>query len=420
MVLSICRLLLVDPAEAEDAMQQAFLYAYRSLLAGSEPRRPAAWLASIARNECVNRIRARTRELGAQSASNGVHEAPDALNAAIASEDLRTLGRTIQGLPTKQREALLLHEFCGLPYGEVAVAIGVSESAIGSLLFRARSRLRSAMRRAYAAIPIPALWNAVDHLFSPGPATRIAALPVVAKLGTAAVAVGLTAGAAVVVEHDVGVHHRPPASPPAHRSEAPATAPASKANVTRTVVADYVPRLSPAGFVPVIAPARGHAVPTTKASHRAHPGRPAKPKHLALSPTRPTPSSPRGSGQPTQVGHDSGPVSAHHGSGHGSSATKKVDHRQSHGRAADKTPPLKKETKQSSAPTPTEQASPGGSGSGADSPGKANGQGAAPDHPSGPPESQQPGNGVAGNANEVKADPGSAGEGNGGSKNNGH
>jgi DNA-directed RNA polymerase specialized sigma24 family protein len=43
-------------------MQQAFLSAYRSILAGNEPRQPAAWLATIARNECLDRIRARMRE----------------------------------------------------------------------------------------------------------------------------------------------------------------------------------------------------------------------------------------------------------------------------------------------------------------------------------------------------------------------
>ena len=153
MVLSVCRVLLLDRAEAEDAMQQTFFSAYRSILAGSEPRQPAAWLATIARNECLNRIRARTREQLGEPVSRETRGAPDALNSAIAREDLRTLGRTIRELPDQQREALLLHEFHGLSYGEVAATIGVSESAIGSLLFRARTRLRSVLHRAYAAFP---------------------------------------------------------------------------------------------------------------------------------------------------------------------------------------------------------------------------------------------------------------------------
>src|SRR6187397_2538785 len=62
MVFGISRLLLRDPVEAEDAAQQTFLSAYRSLLAGQEPRDPSAWLGTIARNECRSRLRARQAE----------------------------------------------------------------------------------------------------------------------------------------------------------------------------------------------------------------------------------------------------------------------------------------------------------------------------------------------------------------------
>jgi DNA-directed RNA polymerase specialized sigma24 family protein len=59
MVFGLCRLLLRDADEAEDAAQQVFLSAHRSMLGGTEPREPAAWLATIARNECHTRIRGR-------------------------------------------------------------------------------------------------------------------------------------------------------------------------------------------------------------------------------------------------------------------------------------------------------------------------------------------------------------------------
>ena len=62
LVLGLCRGLLRDATEAEDAAQQTFLSAYRSLLAGTAPREPAAWLATIARNECRTRARDRMRE----------------------------------------------------------------------------------------------------------------------------------------------------------------------------------------------------------------------------------------------------------------------------------------------------------------------------------------------------------------------
>ena len=228
MVLAVCRRLLADTAEAEDAAQQTFVSAYRSLLAGSEPRRADVWLAAIARNECLDRIRARMREPLAEHGRNGRSEAPDALATLIAGEEFRALSRSIEQLPEQQREALVLHEFCGLPYGEVAAAIGVSESAIGSLLFRARRSLRSAIRRGYAVLPLPEIWNASAQLLARGPAIKVAALPVVAKVGCGAVAVGLTAGAVVAVDHEAGTQARPRSVP--HVTAAPETLSGARAH----------------------------------------------------------------------------------------------------------------------------------------------------------------------------------------------
>ena len=268
MVLAICRRLLVEPAEAEDAMQQTFLHAYRSLLAGGEPRQPAAWLASIARNECLNRIRARTREPATDELFNGAAGSPDALNAAIASEDLRALGHTINRLPAHQREALLLHEFCGLRYEEVAAAIGVSESAIGSLLFRARSRLRFLLQRAYGLLPVPWLW---DLARTPG--VKVAALPAVAKVGTAAVAVSLATGSAVVIEHEVQAPKKP-TTPPAQVSAAPARSTMLR---TRRPIGAAVTEKRPAQpSSATIVPARPvRKSPPARKVHKVHRVRPA-------------------------------------------------------------------------------------------------------------------------------------------------
>jgi len=271
MVLSVCRTVLADSAEAEDAMQQTFLYAYRSILAGSEPRRPAAWLSTIARNECLNRLRARTREPHAEAVSVRAPGAPDALNAAIAREDFHALGRTIRELPDQQREALLLREFCGLPYSEVAATIGVTESAIGSLLFRARIGLRAALGRTYAALPIPTLWSAADHLLARGPTVNV--VPVVAKLGTAAVAVGLTTGAAIVVEQNVQSSHVPPPAPPARSSASSAPAPTSRPHVSQTAVAAYAPRVSRPSAAPPRARGGGRTVSRTTKPHTSPPAR---------------------------------------------------------------------------------------------------------------------------------------------------
>jgi len=339
MVFAVCRLALRDPIEAEDAMQQTFVSAYRSILAGSEPSRPAPWLAAIAHNECLDRMRARKREPLAEVASDRAAAAQDALNATIAREDLETLARSIRELPAQQRRALLLHEFHGLSYGEVAATIGVSESAIGSLLFRARTRLRSALHRAYASLPLPALWDAVDHLLARTPATT-SAVPVVAKIGAAAVAVGLTASAAVVVDHGVQSHDRAPSSPPP-RAASPATSPPSAAHPRRAAVPTYPPSTSRPAVVPTSTRTHRHAASPARTSHRARSARPATAKDRESNPSA-SPvvvSHPHRSGSPPQTHGQSSraPTQEHSAHSPPAGAKRKGKPKRSHGQPSGKT-----------------------------------------------------------------------------------
>jgi RNA polymerase sigma factor (sigma-70 family) len=193
----LCRALLRDPTEAEDASQQVFLSAHRSLLNGAEPREPAAWLATIARNECWARIRTRTWEPLTTDAADVVGGV-DPVYEAIRRADLAALWRAIRALPRQQREALLLREFGGLRYDELAAALAVTEPAVESLLFRARARLRVQLKPIRASLVPLARW------LVGGGAPALAAK---------AVAVGLVTGTAVVAPEVVERRHAPPAAP---------------------------------------------------------------------------------------------------------------------------------------------------------------------------------------------------------------
>ena len=139
-VYGLCLVLLRNAHEAEDATQQAFVSAYESVCRGTVPERPNAWLLTIARNECLDRLRRRTRRpeslLDEDIPSAGVEEIA-ARNAAI--DELRT---ALGELPARQRDAIVLHELGGLGYTQVAETLGVSVAAVESLLFRAREHLR--------------------------------------------------------------------------------------------------------------------------------------------------------------------------------------------------------------------------------------------------------------------------------------
>jgi RNA polymerase sigma factor (sigma-70 family) len=197
MVLGLCRLLLRDPVEAEDATQQVFLAAHRSVLGGAPPRDPHAWLAAIARNECRARIQARQRE--PLKLPELPSDLPDPLAAAIRAADLEAIWAAISSLPRRQRRALLLREVGGLSYRELGRALGITDSSVESLLFRARRHVRSLVA---TAVPFT-LRDELARLipgFDPASASlvgRAVSLPLALKLATAAVSVGVvTSGAA--------------------------------------------------------------------------------------------------------------------------------------------------------------------------------------------------------------------------------
>jgi hypothetical protein len=133
---------------------------------------------------------------------------PDPLAAAIRTTDLEAIWVAISSLPRRQRRALVLREVGGLSYRELRLALGVSQSSVESLLFRARQQVRALVA---AATPL-ALRDDLARLipgFDPGSAglaARAASLPVALKFAIAAGSVGLvTTGAAQLPEH-----HSPP------------------------------------------------------------------------------------------------------------------------------------------------------------------------------------------------------------------
>jgi RNA polymerase sigma factor (sigma-70 family) len=245
MVLGLSRLLLRDPVEAEDAAQQVFVSAHRAVLRGSLPRDPSAWIAAIARNECRARVRARMREPLALPELPA--DLPDPLVAAIRSADLEAVWSALGTLPRRQRNALVLREVGGLSYHELGRALGVSHSAVESLLFRARQQVRSVLAAVNAAAGPAALRDQLAQLipgFDPGSATamgRLAALPAAWKLAGAAVGVGVVATGAsglhtrasmVAGRSEPRVH----ATPPAPRNE-------QRLHAPRVVTAPPAPRV---------------------------------------------------------------------------------------------------------------------------------------------------------------------------------
>ena len=233
MIYGLCRTLLRDPDDADDATQSTFISAYKSLLGGSEVREPTAWLATIARNECTARSHARMREpLPLLEADFGHTQGPEAeLERKAVVEELQ---QAISELPEKQREAVVLRDLYGLQYTEVSAALGMSVASVESLLFRARRSLRVSLKPlASGALVVPVairegIAQALPGFTTAGAAgggaasgavglgllAKFTGVPVALKIAAGVVAVTATGSVAVVgVEH---AEKRQPSSMPAH------------------------------------------------------------------------------------------------------------------------------------------------------------------------------------------------------------
>ncbi len=135
-----------DRQEAEDAVQATFLYALALLRRGTKPKRPLPWLYTIAHNVCRTRRRALKRRQQIES-SVDLETLHDTVGRNDPPrEDLAELASSLTTLPPAQREALLLREWQGLSYAEIAVQLGLTESAVEAVLFRARRSLARTLR----------------------------------------------------------------------------------------------------------------------------------------------------------------------------------------------------------------------------------------------------------------------------------
>ena len=165
-IFGYCLSLLGSREEAEDAVQTTFLNVQRGLDRGIVPQFELAWLFKIARNVCYNRSESSSRRRRLESG----HDL-ESLEEVIASPERNAgvspaeLTRALGGIPERQRRALLLREFQGMSYEEIAGELAISVAAVETLLFRARRSLADQLeqqgmpRRRSAVASVAALFR---------------------------------------------------------------------------------------------------------------------------------------------------------------------------------------------------------------------------------------------------------------------
>lgn len=135
------RLLSGDYHAAQDVVQECLVKLYAATVRDDRPLKVRAWLSVVVRNACMDQHRRRLPEPMAETP-----DSPCLDEDPFGADPF--LDQAWEALPARFRTVLQHRELLGLSYDEIALAMGVSRSAVQTLLFRARGALRREYRRA--------------------------------------------------------------------------------------------------------------------------------------------------------------------------------------------------------------------------------------------------------------------------------
>ncbi len=138
-----------NPDDAMDVTQEAFLRLHKHWRRRDRGKPFAPWMYSVVRNLAIDLLRKRTvrKESGIEEVAPEPSPSPNPEVSAARGELSERLWREINRLPDVQREALLLRDWHGLSYAEIAETTGTNVTTINSRLHDARVRLRERLRR---------------------------------------------------------------------------------------------------------------------------------------------------------------------------------------------------------------------------------------------------------------------------------
>jgi RNA polymerase sigma-70 factor (ECF subfamily) len=149
----LCRMV-QNQAVAEELAQEVFLRVYRSRSTYEPTAKFTTWLFRIATRLALNSLRDGKKEklqdsLEEETPDGTTRQLPDRSRTIeqemLYQARLREVREAIEGLPAKQRAAVLMHKYDEMEYSQIARVLRCSDSAVKSLLFRAYESLRFAL-----------------------------------------------------------------------------------------------------------------------------------------------------------------------------------------------------------------------------------------------------------------------------------
>jgi RNA polymerase sigma-70 factor (ECF subfamily) len=161
-VYSVCRRMLAHPQDAEEAAQETFLRTYQALGRFNGRYQLGAWITRIATNVCLDQLRARSRRpqheatlelLDLENPNLVADDGPEEI--VLRNAESRRVRKVLEGLPPMHRAAIVLRDFEGLSYEEVAIALGITDCQVKALIHRARQGFKRSWISAGLAALIP-------------------------------------------------------------------------------------------------------------------------------------------------------------------------------------------------------------------------------------------------------------------------
>ena len=169
-------------------MQTVFVNALRALQRGVVPISEEAWLFKIAENVCRETHRANGRRRLREVSEPEDLADPVARDAVVGSDTARELIAALDTLPDNQRRALLLREWRGLSYKEIATDLRCTVGAVETLIFRARRNMAQALSqtktRIAGLLDLGSLAGALKTIFGGATVAKIAAAAAVVTVAT--------------------------------------------------------------------------------------------------------------------------------------------------------------------------------------------------------------------------------------------
>jgi len=139
-VYAFCAKMLLDKARAQDAMQDTFLRVYENRARLQKSGSFKAWLFTIARNQCLNQLRRSVRQVPLETEP---FVFPKGIEKLEKSEQVKWMTHFLSRLKPEYREVIVLREYQGMSYEEIAAVTRTTISSVKSRLFKARRKLAS-------------------------------------------------------------------------------------------------------------------------------------------------------------------------------------------------------------------------------------------------------------------------------------